>query len=65
MNNNPALTVMQLESALNHMQNTMVNEEGKLTLDDTFFTLFDTMMQKLQETRAIAESLRTNTDVQV
>ena len=58
MNMNPALTVMQMESALNHMQNTMVTEDGKFNLDDTFFELFDDLMQKLQETRTIAQTLR-------
>jgi len=58
MNNNPALTLIQLESALNHMQNTMVAEDGTFNLDDEFFKLFDEIMQKLQDTRAIAESIR-------
>ena len=49
---------MQMESALNNMQNTMVNEDGSFNLDDTFFELFDELMIKLQETREIAESLR-------
>jgi len=47
-----------MESALNHMQNTMVTEDGKFNLDDTFFELFDDLMQKLQETRTIAQTLR-------
>lgn len=58
MNENPALTVMQMESALNHMQNTMVKKDGTFNLDDTFFELFDALMIKLQETRAIAQTLR-------
>ena len=58
MNNNPALTIMQLELALNNLQNTMVDESGKLALDDTFLKLFDELMQKLQEARRIAESMR-------
>jgi len=58
MNKNPAIALMQIETALNHLQNTMVDEDGKLTWDDTFFKLYDELMQKLQETREIAESLR-------
>lgn len=58
MKNNPALTVMQMESALNNMQNTMVKEDGTFNLDDTFFELFDDLMIKLQETRKIAQELR-------
>ena len=58
MAGNPAITVMQMESALNNMQNTMVNEDGSFNLDDTFFELFDELMIKLQETREIAQSLR-------
>ena len=58
MNTNPALTLIQLESALNHMQNTMVKEDGTFNLDDEYFKLFDEIMQKLQETRAIAQTLR-------
>jgi len=60
MAGNPGITVMQMESALNNMQNTMVNEDGSFNLDDTFFELFDELMIKLQETREIAESLRKN-----
>ena len=55
---NPALTVMQLELALNNLQNTMVKEDGSLALDDRFFSMFDDLMKKLQESRVIAESLR-------
>ena len=58
MKNNPALAVMQMESALNIMQNTMVKEDGTFNLDDTFFELFDELMIKLQETREIAQSIR-------
>jgi hypothetical protein len=58
MNKNPAITVMQMESALNNMQNTMVKEDGTLNLDDKFFELFDELMIKLQETREIAQSIR-------
>ena len=55
---NPAITVMQLELALNNMQNTMVKEDGTLALDEKFFKMFDDLMLKLQESRAVAESLR-------
>ena len=58
MNTNPALTLMQMEAALNHMQNTMVKEDGTFNLDDEYFRLFDEIMQKLQDTRAIAQTLR-------
>jgi hypothetical protein len=56
MNNNPALALMQIETALNHLQNTMVDEDGKITWDEKFFELFDELMQKLEETREIAKS---------
>ena len=55
---NPAITVMQLELALNNLQNTMVKEDGTLALDETFFKMFDDLMLKLHESRSIAESLR-------
>ena len=58
MAGNPGITVMQMESALNNMQNTMVNEDGSFNLDDTFFELFDELMIKLKETRDIAQSIR-------
>jgi len=58
MAGNPAITVMQMESALNNMQNTMVTEDGKYNLDETFFELFDELIIKLQETRKIAQTLR-------
>jgi len=58
MAGNPAITVMQMESALNNMQNTMVTEDGKYNLDETFFELFDELMIQLQETRKIAQTLR-------
>ncbi len=58
MNKNPALALMQIETALNHLQNTMVDEDGKFTWDEQFFSLFDELMQKLEETRKIAQSLK-------
>ena len=58
MAGNPGITLMQMESALNNMQNTMVGEDGKYNLDETFFELFDDIMLKLQDTRAIAQTLR-------
>ena len=60
MNKNPAMALMQIEAALNHLQNTMVDEDGKLTWDDEYFRLFDELMEKLNETRKIAEGLRKN-----
>jgi hypothetical protein len=59
MANNPALTIMQLELALNNMQNTMVDEDGKLALDDRFLALFDELMVKLGEAREIAKNMKT------
>ena len=58
MANNPALTIMQLELALNNAQNTMVNEDGTLAFDDRFLELFDELMRKLNEAREIAQSMR-------
>ena len=58
MNNNPALALMQIETALNHLQNTMIDEDGKLTWDETFFKLYDELLQKLQETQKIAQGLK-------
>ena len=58
MNKNPAVALMQIETALNHLQNTMVDEDGRLTWDDTFFKLYDELLNSLQETRKIAEDLR-------
>ena len=58
MNKNPAVALMQIETALNHLQSTMVDEDGRLTWDDTFFKLYDELLQNLQETRKIAEDLQ-------
>ena len=58
MTQNPGITLIQMESALNNMQNTMVSEKGEYNLDETFFELFDDIMLKLQDTRAIAQTLR-------
>jgi len=55
---NPALTIIQLEQALNNLQNTMVDEGGHLSLDEHFLTIFDELMLKLSETRALAEAMR-------
>lgn len=55
---NPALTIMQLELALNNLQNTMVKEDGSLALDERFLEHFDDLMRRLQESRDLAESLR-------
>jgi hypothetical protein len=57
MNKNPALALMQIETALNHLQNTMVDEDGKLTWDDTFFKLYDTLLEQLKQTQNIANDL--------
>jgi len=58
MTTNPGIALIQMESALNTMQNTMVNEDGSFNLDDEFFRLFDEILLKLQETRKIAQTLR-------
>lgn len=58
MAGNPALTIMQLELALNNMQNTMIKDDGSFALDDKFLELFDELLNKLKDTRALAESLR-------
>lgn len=58
MNENPALALMQIETALNHLQNTMIDNDGNLTWDETFFTLYQELLQKLEETNKIAKSLR-------
>ncbi len=58
MAGNPGISLLQMESALNNMQNTMVNEDGSFNLDDEFFRLFDELMIKLQESRKIAEDIR-------
>ena len=58
MTKNPAIALMQIETALNHLQNTMVDEDGKLTWDDEFFKLYKELLEKLQETQEIATTLR-------
>ena len=58
MNKNPALALMQIETALNHLQNTMVDEDGKLTWDDEFFRLYEELLEKLNETRDIAKNIQ-------
>jgi len=58
MTGNPGITLMQMEAALNNLQNTMVKEDGSYNLDETFFELFDDILLKLQDTRKIAQTLR-------
>ncbi|MEN4053128.1 MULTISPECIES: hypothetical protein [Sulfurimonas] len=58
MNKNPAIALMQIETALNHLQNTMVDEDGNLTWDETFFKLYEELLQKLHETKEIAQTLQ-------
>jgi len=55
---NPSITIMQLELALNNLQNTMVKEDGTLALDEKFLAMFDELIQKLKDAREIAESMR-------
>jgi len=57
MNKNPALALMQIETALNHLQNTMVDEDGKLTWDDTFFKLYEELLEKLHQIKEIARDI--------
>ena len=58
LKNNPTFTLIQLEQALNNLQNTMVDENGKFTLDDKYLEIFDQLMEKLKQTRQIAQSLK-------
>lgn len=58
MAKNPEIAIIQLEGALNTMQNTMIDEDGKFTMNDKFFEIFDDLMSRLQETRKIAQSYR-------
>ncbi len=58
MAGNPGISLIQMESALNNLQNTMVNEDGSFNLDEMFFELFDDLMIKLSQTREIAQSIR-------
>ena len=58
MQYNPGITLIQMESALNNMQNSMTKEDGSFNLDDEFFRLFDEILQKLVDTREIAQSFR-------
>lgn len=62
MNKNPALALMQIETALNHLQNTMVDEDGKLTWDDTFFKLYEELLEKLNQTQEIAKDIQKRED---
>ena len=58
MNKNPAIALMQIEMALNHLQNTMIGKDGKLTWDDNFFELLDKLIKELEETNKIAKSIK-------
>ena len=58
MNKNPALALMQIETALNHLQNTMVDENQQLTWDEDFFKLYEELLKKLQEIQKIAQSIK-------
>jgi len=62
MNKNPAIALMQIETALNHLQNTMVDETGKLTWDDEFFKLYEELLEKLRTTHDIAKSMQQKSD---
>lgn len=57
MNKNPAIALMQIETALNHINNTMVNEEGVVALDEKFVDILDELIAKLSDTRDIAKAL--------
>jgi len=36
----------------------MIDENGKFTLDDKYLEIFDELMEKLKQTRQIAQSLK-------
>lgn len=57
MNKNPAIALMQIETALNHINNTMVNEEGVVALDEKFVEILDELITKLSDTCDIAKAL--------
>jgi len=58
MKTNPAIALMQIEAALNHLQNTMIDENGKLTWDNEFFRLYEDLLKRLQETQDIAKNIQ-------
>ncbi len=57
MDKNPTMALIQIESALNQLQQTMVDENGKLTWDDRFIDVLDELVKKLEQTVEIARGL--------
>ncbi len=57
MDKNPTMALIQIESALNQLQQTMVDENGKLTWDDRFIDVLDELVKKLEQTVGIAREL--------
>ncbi len=48
--------LMQIEQSLNNLQNGMYNKEGEMHLSQAWLDIFDPLLAKLIETRAIADS---------
>ncbi len=57
MDKNPTMALIQIESALNQLQQTMVDENGKLTWDDRFIDVLDELVKKLEQTVKIASEM--------
>ena len=57
MDKNPTMALIQIESALNQLQQTMVDENGKLTWNDRFIDVLDELVKKLEQTVGIAREL--------
>lgn len=49
--------LVQIEQALNNLQNGMVNDQGELAFEERWFEVFDTVLKKIIETRALADTL--------
>ena len=48
--------LMQIEQALNNLQNGMYNKEGEMHLSERWLEIFDPLLIKMIETRAMADS---------
>jgi len=48
--------LMQLEQALNNLQNGMYNKEGEMHLSERWLEIFDPLLVKMIETRAMADA---------
>lgn len=51
-------TLKAIELALQWLQNNLVDDEGRLALDDEFFQDFDQLMEKFMQTRELADALK-------